>query len=91
VLAGDCYAPAFYEILRRKKLRIPEDISIIGFDDSPIASALLPELNTVRQPFNEMAREALRLLIEKMNDNNAPIKKILIKPELIIRNSTNKI
>lgn len=91
VLAGDCYAPAFYEMLRQRKLKIPEDISIVGFDDSSIASAMLPELTTVRQPFNEMSKETLRLLIEKIKGNSENPKKILVRPNLIIRNSTSQI
>jgi LacI family transcriptional regulator len=43
-------------------LNIPEDLSVVGFDDAPISSAIWPALTTVRQPYLEMARRSLQIL-----------------------------
>ena len=51
---------------RERGLRIPEDLSVVGFDDTPIASRIWPPLTTVRQPIVEMAEALTGLLIQKL-------------------------
>ena len=55
-------------------LRIPEDFSVIGFDDTPIAVKIWPALTTVRQPLQQIAEVATRHLVERLrtNDDEAP-------------------
>ncbi|MDR0363391.1 MAG: LacI family transcriptional regulator [Planctomycetota bacterium] len=66
-------------------LRIPEDISLVGTDDVAQSSYMYPPLTTVRQPFADIAREALRILIHK----NVPAGgDVLLPPELVVRRST---
>lgn len=89
VLAGDCYAKPFYEICYRKGIKIPDDISITGFDDDPLSALMSPPLTTVRKSIDAMARKALMLLDEAISGNET-ICNIFIKPELIIRNSVKK-
>ncbi|HEY0826860.1 MAG TPA: LacI family DNA-binding transcriptional regulator [Bacilli bacterium] len=70
-----------------KGLRIPEDIAIIGFDDTPLASAIIPELTTVSQQSQELGRTAVEVLHKLINKEK--VKKLtVIKPELIVRQST---
>jgi LacI family transcriptional regulator len=73
----------------RAGLSIPADLSIIGFDDIELASAVSPTLTTVAQPIDEMARYATDLLIQRLNghrkDEN---QRIILKTALIKRNST---
>jgi len=74
--------------------RIPEDISIIGFDDNLIDTFLIPRLSTVHYPIIEMAKTSVELLIQLMSDSNNIEKKnydIVLVPELKIRESTAKI
>ena len=49
-------------------MRIPEDISLIGFDDIPQASLVYPKLTTVRQPLVQMGREAVNILLQQIEN-----------------------
>lgn len=69
-------------------LRVPEDISITGFDDLPFARRLWPPLTTVRQPVKEMAEQASRLLLARIRgipDNGSPAE---LRCQLVLRRST---
>ncbi|GLX66782.1 LacI family DNA-binding transcriptional regulator [Paenibacillus glycanilyticus] len=71
-------------------VRVPEDISIVGFDDIPLAHHVIPELTTVSQQANQLGRTAVKVLRELMNKEK--IKKIYsLEPELIVRQSTRLI
>ena len=67
--------------------RVPEDISVVGFDDIPEASYMRPRLTTVRQPLRRMGQVATRILIEHIEDPTLPISQIEFPTELIIRES----
>jgi LacI family transcriptional regulator len=71
-------------------LRVPEDISVIGFDDIQIASFFNPSLTTIRQPLQEMGATAGRILLENLAGGNLP-KKVMVEPELIVRSSTGPV
>ena len=57
-------AAAASTVAHRHRLDVPSDLSIVGYDDTPIATTVWPELTTIRQPIQEMARLGTRLLIE---------------------------
>ena len=76
--------------IKVKGLRIPEDISVIGFDDPSTGLTVEPPLTTVRQPFYDMGRIAARNLIEIVGKRNPQPKKIVLKTELVIRNSCSE-
>jgi LacI family transcriptional regulator len=63
---NDDMAAATMAIAHRKGLDVPGDIAIAGFDDTPLATMIWPELTTVHRPIADMAREAVRLLIEQV-------------------------
>jgi len=69
-------------------LRVPEDISIVGFDDISIASFSIPPLTTVRQPLEEMGRIAAQTLLDRIGDRAPYVEEIAVKPKLIVRRST---
>jgi len=71
-------------------IKIPEELSIIGFDDLPIVSFLPVPLTTVRQPIKEIAKYSTNLLVEMIKNPDKKIPTKIIKPQLIIRNSTIK-
>ncbi|MEW4371028.1 LacI family DNA-binding transcriptional regulator [Paenibacillus kandeliae] len=89
VFAGNDYiAIGLINSLMNGGIRIPHDLSIIGYDDQNISSQLRPLLTTVRQPADEMARTAVELLLNKMNQPEQPVQGICIRPQLIVREST---
>jgi LacI family transcriptional regulator len=72
---------------REAGYKVPEDISIIGFDDIEFASIAYPPLTTIRQPLQEMGATAAELLLRKIaKDDGVP--NICVSPELIVRSST---
>jgi DNA-binding LacI/PurR family transcriptional regulator len=69
-------------------LRIPEDVSVVGFDDIRIAEHYNPKLTTVRQPLEKMGEVAARTLLKRIEDHGNWVPKIAIEPELVVRGST---
>jgi len=70
-------------------LRVPEDISVVGFDDIQIAAFHNPRLTTVRQPLREMGQIAARVLLERINTpEQSDDSFVIVEPELIVRDST---
>jgi LacI family transcriptional regulator len=85
--SNDLSAFGAMDALREGGLRIPEDISIIGFDDIPQASLVYPKLTTVRQPLEQMGRVAVKLLLEHIEDPSRSPQRVTLATELIIRDS----
>jgi DNA-binding LacI/PurR family transcriptional regulator len=73
--------------LAERGLRVPEDVSIIGFDDVPEAGYYRPPLTTVRQDFGEVGRQALSTLVDRMSGAIPAGPRVRVAPELIVRAS----
>jgi LacI family transcriptional regulator len=73
---------------REAGLSVPKDISVVGFDDVPLAVFSSPELTTVRQPLQRMGQIAAKTLIEQIEGRAKFQAEIVIEPELIVRAST---
>ncbi|MFF8937954.1 LacI family DNA-binding transcriptional regulator [Streptomyces paradoxus] len=87
--ANDDMAIGLIRFLTEAGLRVPEDVSVVGFDDIPLAAYVLPPLTTVRQPFDDVAREGLRLLVHAIENPAAEPLAALSQPvELVVRAST---
>lgn len=70
-------------------LRVPEDVSVVGFDDIPVSGYVTPPLTTVRQPFDAVAHEGLRLLVQAIEKPDAEPAPVSDPPvELVVRAST---
>ena len=69
--SNDDMAAATMAVAHRRGLDVPGDLSVAGFDDTPLATTVWPPLTTVRQPIAEMAREAVRLLVEQIRGRRA--------------------
>ena len=54
----------------QRGLKIPQDLSVVGFDDTPIATAIWPQLTTIRQPIADMAQSAVTMLSESVAGSN---------------------
>ena len=89
IFAGsDQQAFGVYEAARRRGLRIPQDLSLVGFDDLPVARWASPPLTTVRQPLAEMGRTAAQMLGDLIEGAPLRTNRIELSTELIIREST---
>jgi LacI family transcriptional regulator len=73
--------------LRDAGFRVPEDVSVVGFDDVNSAAFQNPSLTTIRQPWQKMAQIAAKTLLDRLNHKRVPAE-ILVEPELVIREST---
>jgi DNA-binding LacI/PurR family transcriptional regulator len=71
-------------------LRVPEDISVVGFDDIQIALHNNPSLTTVRQPLQKMGEIAARTLLKRIEEREDGVPEIAIEPEFVVRNSTGR-
>ncbi|MBZ0307993.1 MAG: LacI family transcriptional regulator [Anaerolineae bacterium] len=85
--SNDLSAFGVIEVARNQGLHIPEDISIVGFDDIPQASLVYPQLTTVAQPLNQMGRVGARLLIDQIEAPERPPGHVVLSTQLVIRNS----
>jgi DNA-binding LacI/PurR family transcriptional regulator len=75
--------------LHARKIRVPEDVSIVGFDDLPISPFLEPPLTTVRQPKGDMGRRAATMLLQRLKGSQGE-SKVRVPGTLVIRESTSR-
>lgn len=87
VCFNDVSAIGAIRALHDAGLRVPEDVSVIGFDDVTIASFSVPSLTTVRQPLQQMGATAATLLLKKLRGEEVG-SVVKIEPELVVREST---
>ena len=85
---NDISAIGAIRALQEQGQRVPQDISVIGFDDIPGAAFHSPSLTTVRQPLNRMGEVAAQCLLDRIEGNNEYPSEIAIEPELVVREST---
>ena len=67
---------------------MPDDVSVVGYDDSAFMSCTDPPLTTVRQPIESMGRAAVELLVSQIDGRPADPDELLFEPELVVRAST---
>lgn len=91
VCYNDEVAVEIIQILREKGYRVPEDISIIGYDDSVHAIASEVKLTTLSHPKAKMGEDAAKWLIDTIENNEKPQNSIVYTPELVVRESTRKL
>ncbi|MAU12545.1 MAG: LacI family transcriptional regulator [Anaerolineaceae bacterium] len=85
--ANDHMALGVMDAIRELGMDIPNDISIVGFDDIPQASTTHPKLTTVLQPLEQMGREGVRLLLEQLQYPDRPPRRLTLPTQLIVRDS----
>jgi DNA-binding LacI/PurR family transcriptional regulator len=86
--ASDSMAAGALHFLRQAGRRVPEDVAVVAFDDSPVAADTDPPLTSVRQPLEEMGQEMARLLIARLNDEPVAETKRVLNPKLVLRQSS---
>jgi LacI family transcriptional regulator len=85
--SNDLSALGAMEAAREANIRIPDDLSIVGFDDIPQSSIVFPKLTTVQQPLQEMGRVATKLLLDQIENPTQLPRRITLVTQLIIRDS----
>ena len=85
--ANDYMAMGVIKAAQDRKLQLPEDLSVVGFDDLQYSSFITPSLTTVRQPVEQLAVEAAEMIITAVQDKDAANYNTILESELIIRNS----
>ncbi|MEU4832534.1 LacI family DNA-binding transcriptional regulator [Streptosporangium sp. NPDC023615] len=88
ICGSDLLALGAVRAVRREGLRVPGDVSVIGYDDSPLMNRTDPPLTTVRQPIEAMGRAAVELLVAQIDAAARPGGELLFDPELVVRAST---
>jgi DNA-binding LacI/PurR family transcriptional regulator len=88
VVGNDQMALGAIYALHEHNLRIPEDISVVGFDDIPEAAFFRPPLTTIRQDFNQLGEISVRYLQELIQNPDTPIKQHILSPKFVRRQST---
>ena len=89
--ANDLLALGAMQAIQKKNFHIPEDFSVIGFNDIELASFVYPPLTTIRQPMQKMGALAVKMLLKIIEEGEFNQKKVMLKPKLIIRESCKKI
>ena len=86
--ASDLMAAGAVQVLRAAGRRIPEDVAVVGYDDSPSAGTTDPPLTSVRQPIEEMGREMVRLLVEQLAEPGSVPRTVILATQLKRRRSS---
>jgi DNA-binding LacI/PurR family transcriptional regulator len=87
--ANNELAEQAWRVLRRRGLKIPEDVSLVGFDDVPWMEMVEPHITVVDQPTLELGRAAARLLLRRLHGGPALAPEIeVLQPRLVVRGST---
>ena len=88
-VCNDMMAIGAFRSIQNHGLKIPEDISIVGFDNIPIGEAISPALTTVAQPIKEIAEKSMSILYKRMRGEiKGGFERIVLDPELVLRDST---
>jgi len=85
---NDLLAVGIMQGAKERGLRVPHDLSIIGFDNTILSRSIDPPLTSVDQPIEEMGRQGIDLLIERIEGNEKTKRQVILFPKVIFRNST---
>ncbi|MBP2705143.1 LacI family DNA-binding transcriptional regulator [Microbispora sp. RL4-1S] len=88
VCGSDPLALGVIRAARRAGLRVPDDVSVVGYDDSALMTCVDPPLTTVRQPIEAMGRAVVEVLVGQMEGAAVATDELLFEPELVVRSST---
>lgn len=87
--ASDLMAVGALSALVAAGRRVPADVAIVGYDDSPVAMSTSPQLTSVHQPIEEMGLEAARLLLDAIDERDRPKRRVILATDLVKRASSS--
>ena len=85
---SDVYAAAVIKAATSLGLRVPEDVAVVGFDNTELSTMTVPSLSTVNQPSYRMGQQACELLLERIANPSTPTRHVVLDTELIVRGSS---
>ena len=88
--SNDEMASAALATAYKFNIRVPDVLSVVGFDDAPVSRAIYPKLTTVRQPTQDMVAQAVDLLARRISKQDGPTASVILSHEIIERESTAK-
>lgn len=91
VCGSDLMALGAIRAVRSRGLQVPRDVSVVGYDDSPLLAFTDPPLTTMRQDVAAMSRHAVDALFDEINGNPQPRRELLFHTELVVRGSTGPV
>jgi DNA-binding LacI/PurR family transcriptional regulator len=89
-VASDLMGVGALSALQAAGRAVPDDVAVVGFDDSPLAAQAQPPLSSVRQPIEEMGREMAQLLIRMISSRERIARRVILATELVIRASSRR-
>jgi DNA-binding LacI/PurR family transcriptional regulator len=87
---NDLLAIGVIQAAREKGLHVPGDLSVVGFDDTMLATIIDPPLTTIAQPIQDMGHQVVDLITRSINGVSATKQRVVLTPELIVRSSVSK-
>jgi len=88
---NDLLAIGSIQAARERGLSVPDDVSVVGFDNTILATIIDPPLTTVAQPIREIGRQVMDLLVREIEERKQVKQRVVLLPELIIRQSTKRL
>lgn len=88
ITVNDIVAMGVMKCLMDNKINVPNTVSVAGYDDLIFSSIILTPLTTIRQPIDDICKNSIKILMDRINGQTYPEKLILLEPELLIRDST---
>lgn len=85
---NDVLAIGAIQAARERGMRVPQDLSVVGFDNTILATIIDPPLTTIAQPISEIGRQVMDLISKEIGGESADKRRIVLMPELIVRGST---
>ena len=89
LVANDLTALGFMDGCWKHGIKVPEDVSLVSFDNISFSSMCNIQLTTIDQNLEEMCSQAVRLILKRLNNPEAPYERVIIQPTLIVRNTTS--
>lgn len=91
IVSNDYLALGALRALAEHGLQVPNDVSIVGFDDTPESAFYLPPLTTVKQDYEALGYQSIHYLVELINQPDTPANQRVLMPSLIVRHSTRRV
>jgi DNA-binding LacI/PurR family transcriptional regulator len=88
---NDVIAMALIDRLDRDGVRVPDDVSVVGFDDIPMAGHRRIDLTTVHQPAEEMGQLAAEMLLSAISAGGHAARRVIVPTQLVVRGSTGPV